>query len=333
MRVLWTTNELPMQHASLVFIAPLQRELVARGIDVDLMRLGNLRSPFQLRRARRDVALKASGYDLVHAQYGSACAWVSCADTSRPFLMSIRGNDWNLHSTSFDWLYLHTRLARRFTQKALPFASCVLCVSHRLCRELSQCVGDNRTCYLPSPVDFEKFKPLPRSEARNGLNLPSDKTAVWVLFNAVKLSDPVKRFPLAQAAVREAARMLGRPIELITINHVDHNLVPHITAACDLILSTSETEGWPNCVKEALACDVPFVATDTSDLAMIACVEPSCRIAHADANAIARAMCEVTEQCSRTTPSNLRRHIAQLSLGATATRLAELYARIVNGAC
>lgn len=320
-----------MNHAALVFITPLQRALTEQGVEIKLLRLGNLRSPFALRRTRTMVARMADCFDLVHAQYGSACAWASCANRSRPFIFTLRGNDWNLHSSSWHWLFFHTRLARFLSHKALRNSACVICVSHRLCSELRRFTSTDHTFYLPSPIDFTLFRTMDRIKARELAEPSRNPNIPWVLFNGINLADPIKRYDLAKSAVVEASRMCGYPIELITINHTDHNLVPMITAACDLILSTSETEGWPNCVKEALACDVPFVATDTSDLAEIAKVEPSCRIAHDSPRSLGAAICEVLDYCSNNRPCGLRRHIEHMELHATATRLRTLYESIIGG--
>jgi glycosyltransferase involved in cell wall biosynthesis len=93
-------------------------------------------------------------------------------------------------------------------------------------------------------------------------------------------------------------------------------------AACDVILCTSESEGWPNAVKEALACNVPFVATDVSDLAQIAEREPACRIAPAEPAALADALCAVL---TGPPPADLRRHVLEMGLEATTDRLIGFY--------
>ena len=68
MKILWTTNEPLREISSLLFISSLQRQLQEIGIEVELLRLGNLRSPWAIRRARRVVNDRARSFDAVHAQ-------------------------------------------------------------------------------------------------------------------------------------------------------------------------------------------------------------------------------------------------------------------------
>ena len=64
--------------------------------------------------------------------------------------------------------------------------------------------------------------------------------------------------------------------------------MPSVVSECDLILITSVYEGWPNCIKEALACNVPFIATDVSDLSEIAKRHSNCRIAEPNPESISK---------------------------------------------
>src|SRR5207248_11006870 len=105
-----------------------------------------------------------------------------------------------------------------------------------------------------------------------------------------------------------------------------HSAIEQFVAACDLILCTAEAEGWPNSVKEALAGDVPFVATDVSDLSVIAAQEPSCRVCPADARVIAANVCEVL---AGPEPVGLRKHVGGMSVDAIADRLVATYLSVL----
>src|SRR5262245_59176753 len=105
-RVLWTHNCNPAALSSLVYVNTAADGLRARGTDPWPESLGNLRSIANLRRARARVRELSRDYDLVHAQYGSACA-VATAAAGIPRVVSIRGNDWAVHSESFGVSYVH----------------------------------------------------------------------------------------------------------------------------------------------------------------------------------------------------------------------------------
>ena len=178
---------------------------------------------------------------------------------------------------------------------------------------------------LPSPIDLERFVPRDKQEARALLGFPNN-TEKWVLFNSLILDNPVKRLTLAKRAFELANSRCGN-LRFRVANELPHAAVPLFTAACDLILCTSETEGWPNSVKEALACNVPFVSTDVSDLADIAQQDGTCRICPPDAQAIAQGICDALA-CPE--PPNVRRHVARMSLDATSDRLIAIYDSVIS---
>jgi len=324
MRVLWTHNFDPAQPNSQVYMSTAAAGVRALGVDLHLEYLGNLRSIPNLLRARRRVRRASRGFDLVHAQYGSACALATAAADAVPKVLSIRGNDWTVHAGTSGFFYVHTRLARAMTRAALGAYDAVIAVSRRLASELTAAAPRVAVSTVPSPVDLDCFVPRDKAEARSLLGHPGS-TEKWVLFTALRLDDPIKRFPLAQeaAAIAQAARGDVRLRIASTLPHAD---IPLFVAACDVILCTSETEGWPNSVKEALACNVPFVSTDVSDLRDIAAREPSCRVCPPDPRILAENMCQVLASGMRT---DLRRHVVGMGLGATSDRLIEIYQAVL----
>ncbi|MEO8683198.1 MAG: glycosyltransferase, partial [Vicinamibacterales bacterium] len=116
-------------------------------------------------------------------------------------------------------------------------------------------------------------------------------------------------------------------LELRLAHGLAHDELPLFAAACDVILCTSETEGWPNSVKEALACNVPFVSTDVSDLPDIARLEPSCRISPPDPEAIAVALREALASTER---PDLRKYVAGMTPDAASDHLMAVYTRAVS---
>lgn len=332
MRVLWTTSERIIPFASLIFLTPLAKWLRSEGVEVEIIRTGSLRSPWHINKAKRKIAAVAHKFDLIHSQYGSACALATMSATDKPRLFTIRGNDWNLHNETFHWLWLHTRLARLFSQMAIVRATKVCAVSWRIFRELQILHPSSKIHYLPTPVDFSRFRPATTEKSRDRLSLGirANPDRIWVLFNSLNLWDPVKRYRLAREAIQIAKSKLDLPVELVLATGIPHEKIPQLTRACDVILSTSESEGWPNCIKEALASGVPFIATDTSDLRIISERDRRCQIVPPDAHLIADAIAKFIRGPRSHNAASLRDHVSTMQLPFIGYELLSIYREILG---
>jgi glycosyltransferase involved in cell wall biosynthesis len=320
MRVLWTHNFDPSIPNNLVFVETTAQAVSAHGVKVELEYLGNLRSVSGLLKMRGQVSKMAEGFDIVHAQFGSACALATAAVADKPKVVSIRGSDWNVHSSSIDYVFFHARLSRLFTRMAIGSYEGVISVSRRMAEQLQRAAPRAKLMTLPDPVDVKRFVPRDRKEAKALLGYP-DCAEKWVLFNSQDLTNPIKRFPLAKQAFEIAQSKMGN-LRLRVATNLPHESMPLFVAACDLILCTSDNEGWPNCVKESLSCGVPFVATDVSDLRDIAAREPGCRVCPPDPAVIAENICDVLQ---RPPPGNLRRYAETMSQEAIGKSIVSMY--------
>lgn len=325
MRVLWTHNFDPSTPVRGVFMHTAAEGLRARGINLQLEYLGNLRSPGQLWRARAHLRRIGGSFDIVHAQFGSACAWATSSAGSRPRLLSLRGSDWYTFNAGRGFLYYHTRLASRMTKGALRSYDRLLTESKRMAAELREFSPNSRVEVVTAPVDLECFKPRDRRAAKAALGFP-ECSEKWVLFTTVNACNPIKRPELAHRAFELAQKRRGN-LRLRLATGIDPASMPQFVAACDVVLCTSVYEGWPNSVKEALACEVPFVATDVSDLHDIARNDSRCRVCPPDAEAIADSICDVLDGPP---PTGLRRHVEHMSVPVISERLISTYQELVE---
>lgn len=325
MRILWTHNFDPDNPAKGVFMRTAAEGLSARGIEVQLEYLGNLRSPAQLLRARTHVRSMASSFDLVHAQFGSACAWATSFAEGAHRLLSLRGSDWHTFDSTRGFLYYHTRLASRLTKMTLRAYDRILVESQRMAAEVAEFAPYAQIAVVTAPVDLERFVPCDRRAAKARQGFP-DCSEKWILFTSVNARNPIKRSKLAHRAFELAQARRGN-LRLRLATDIDPRSMPQFVSACDLVLCTSVYEGWPNSVKEALACDVPFVATDVSDLRDIARNDSRCRVCPPDAEAIADSICQVLDGPS---PTGLRRHVEHMSMPVISERLIATYQELLE---
>jgi glycosyltransferase involved in cell wall biosynthesis len=132
---------------------------------------------------------------------------------------------------------------------------------------------------------------------------------------------------LAEQATTLAARELAS-LRWRVLSDVPPQDMPLYYSAADCLLHTSASEGSPNVVKEALACDLPVVATPSGDIAeLLADVKPAA-LCDPQAEMLAR---EIVRCASSGRRSNGRKRTSHLSLDAIAERTLECYASLGVG--
>ncbi|MCW3027958.1 MAG: glycosyl transferase group 1 [Solirubrobacterales bacterium] len=182
---------------------------------------------------------RSPAFDVVHAHFGLT-AWPAAAVPAHVHALTLHGTDVN-----------HPRTLL-LTLAALPFIDVLGTVSSSLAQELPLRSARRRAQVLPCGVDVERFQPIPRAQARSQLGLDASRT--YVLFPA----DPSRTEKRHDRAVALCA---AAGSELLTLGGIDPLSVPLWVNAANAVLVPSEREGFGLAVLEALACDVPVLAT------------------------------------------------------------------------
>jgi teichuronic acid biosynthesis glycosyltransferase TuaC len=196
-------------------------------------------SPRAYGRAARDLRRRHGHerFDVVHAHFGLS-AWPAFAARGSAHAVTLHGTD-----------LAHPR-SRKITLAALPFLDLVATVSEALAAEIPRWAVHGRRAVLPAGVDIHRFCPIPRAEARAALGL--DPQGPYLLFPADP-SRPEKRY--------DRALVVAGNVRLLALGQVDPAQVPRYVNAANAVLVPSEREGFGLAVLEALACDVPVLAT------------------------------------------------------------------------
>jgi glycosyltransferase involved in cell wall biosynthesis len=224
--------------------------LEAHGIDCTVLTVpeptGETRSVDGYVRFYRDVLaqIRRAEYDLVHANYG-LLAPLAVAQPVRPIILSLWGTD------------VHGRLGWVAAQFGRVFDA-QIAVSKELALKLP---FDCRV--IPHGIDFDRFRPIPKTEALTELGWPQNHRHVLFPYDP---SREVKNYDRAERLVQRANQAVSVPVELQAVHGVPHERVPVYMNAADTLLLTSRWEGSPNAVREALACNLPVVSTDVGDV-------------------------------------------------------------------
>lgn len=120
--------------------------------------------------------------------------------------------------------------------------------------------------YLPNGVNTDFFKPIPRVEACEKLKL--DPLKKYVLFVSSNFIRKEKRYDKFLGVIKILKENYGLTnLEELRLINVERELVPYYFNAASVHLLTSDFEGSPNSVKEAMACNIPVVSTNVGNVA------------------------------------------------------------------
>jgi glycosyltransferase involved in cell wall biosynthesis len=308
MKVLFVASGNKSVGAVSAFVQSQYDSLVKEGVEMRLFPVvghgvrGYLKNLSALRRT-----VKEFRPDIIHAHY-STCGYLAelaACGTRSKVVVSLLGS---------------------FPEKNLRYALIKFCVRHvwdativkseRTRMQLGEDVP-----VIPNGVNLDSFQLKPREEARKAVSFEDDKKYVIFVSNPDRVE---KNYPLAAAAV---ARLSDETVELYPVFNKTHDEVVDYMCAADALLMTSLSEGSPNVIKEAMACNCPLVVTDVGDVRWVTEGVEGCHVADTyDPAELARLLQETLLFGRRTTG---RERI--LSLGLTTESVARKIIAVYTG--
>ena len=180
-------------------------------------------------------------FDVVHAHHGLGGWTARALGRSAALVVTFHGTD------------LEHRVVGRMSQMLARRAALAATASRALARRRLPGAGSSRrVAVLPTGLDMQRFRPIPRAEARRALDLDPDGR--YLLFPA----DPARAEKRHDRA-RELATAVGA--DLLAYEATPPERVPLFVNAASAVVVTSEREGFGLAALEALACDVPVLST------------------------------------------------------------------------
>ncbi|MDB2252500.1 glycosyltransferase [Halorubrum ezzemoulense] len=188
----------------------------------------------------------SSDYDVIHAHYGLTAPF-ALAQPHRPVVLSLWGRD--LFGP-----------AAPVTKACAKLCGEVIVRSEEMREELGQPAH-----IVERGVDLEKFRPMDQEQAREKVNWSNKRKHVIFPYSPQR---DKKNYQLAEEVIEEVKSIADENVALHAIYNEPHKKIPVYLNASDLLLMTSrpKSEGSPNTVKEALACNTPVVSTNVGDV-------------------------------------------------------------------
>ncbi|KQM19381.1 glycosyltransferase [Novosphingobium sp. Leaf2] len=286
-------------------------------------------------------------FDLVDAQFffpdGPAAAIIA-RELGLPLTIKSRGAD--IHFWGQRPLALKQMLA------AAHQAAGLLAVSQAL-REDMIALGmpADRIAVHYTGLDREKFHPINRGAAR-ALVSAMPNLQIWpegpllvtpgaliarkgqaLVIEALAHLPPDTRLALAGAGedegrLRGLARRLGLADRVQFLGLIDHELLPHVLCAADVLVLPSASEGLANVWVEGLACGTPIVIPDIGGAREIVSDESAGRIAARTPEAIASAVRDIL--AAPPAQTDVAEHVSRFSWGMNAQNLIHFWEDVMT---
>jgi len=250
--------------------------------------------------------------DVVHAHYGLS-GLLANLQRRVPVVTTYHGSDIN-DDKVFRFSKLCIRLSAYnvfVSQKNMDKAT-----------RIKSFLKPTKNILIPCGVDVELFVTTDKDEARKKLGL--NKGEKYILF-AGAFDNKVKNAELAKEAVS-----LFTDVTLLELKGYSREEVVQLMNSVDCVLMTSFTEGSPQFIKEAMACNCPIVSVPVGDVPDVIMGIDGCYISSYEASDIAEKIEFAFNYRKRT---DGRSSILELGLESQTVvkRIIGVYESIVNG--
>jgi teichuronic acid biosynthesis glycosyltransferase TuaC len=320
LRVLFVTNMWPDERRPWrgAFVRTQADSLRGIGIDVDVFTVqGDGRRAAYVAAAARIAALnRHDGFDVVHAHYGHSGV-VARLQLRAPLVVSYCGSDLLGARGSSGSVTPRGKLEVAAFRRLAWVSAATITKSHEMEDVLPRgCRRRNHV--IPNGVDLDRFRRIDRDEARGRLGWTAGEAAVLFVGNP-RLA--VKNFALAEEVCRRVATSLPQT-RLHVASELAPSQIPLCMSAADALLVTSRSEGSPNMVKEAMAAELPVVATPVGDVPERLRGLPGCHVRPAEPAALAEALIDAVRHGR---VPEARTAVGALSLPRVAEQIAAVY--------
>lgn len=275
-------------------------------VDVFFLRgtgiLSYIKGAFELRKF-----LKNRDYDIVHAHYGY-CGFIAGLVSRFPVVVTYHGTD------------IVEKVSNVISSFSIFFASWNIFVSEKLYQKALWRPKKNFSI-IPCGVDLNIFKPISLEKRELKLDYGIGKNEI--LFSS-SFSNKIKNFLLANDSFLLLKDLDPTLIELSNKTRLE---VAEMLNRCDILLLTSFSEGSPQIVKEAMACNCPIVSTDVGDVKNIIGPAEYCFVTKFDKFEIAEKVRFILEEGKR---SNGREFIGEFSDQLVIEKILKVYNQVLG---
>ena len=257
---------------------------------------------------RQDI--RSFSPDIIHAHYG-LCGLIACLQQKVPVVTTFHGTD------------LHDKRLRLLSRFAARLSKGNIVVSSDLKKMIGKC---DKVKVIPCGVVTDLLKPMDQSTAKTKLGWPpQDKR---ILFSK-EFYNKAKNYPLAKAAVDYYNSTFAGDSEATLLEFIGYTReqVLLLYNAVDCVLMTSDHEGSPQFIKEAMACNCPIVSVDVGDVKDIISGTPGCYLAERNPVDLAQ---KIDAAIKHGKTNGREKIILKYESGIIANKVVDLYKEVLS---
>ena len=218
-----------------------------------------------------DNLLRKQHYDLVHVHYGFSGFYLLNPFHKRiPVLVTLHGGDIQPEQKKQFQVFATRRILRK--------ASFAITLNERMDDIVRHYIKSTKI--IPCSIDSSLFEPAPDKKRHSDMPL--------VVFPSKKERFE-KDYPLFEETIALLKTQYGIDCEIVEVKNMSRKEVKELYQKANLLLMTSISEGSPQVVKEAMACNLPVVSTPVGDVRVLLDGVKGCAVADQhDAHELAR---------------------------------------------
>lgn len=263
--------------------------------------MGYVKAYFRLKKF-----LKKNSVDLIHAHY-SYSAFLAFICFPNKTICSLMGSD----------IYSQNILIKKLT---IIFSNYLWGKTIVKSKRMQEIIPNS--VVIPNGVNLEEFYPVDRALALATTGF--DTTKKNIIFIAEDINSKEKNFSLAAEAIN---KLNDNSLVLVPVSGKQQSELKYYYSAADLLLMTSLSEGSPNVIKEAMACNCPIVSTDVGDVKEITNDTKACIVTSFNVDEISMSIKQILNLNCRT---DGRVRIQHLDSKKVAERLLLLYKEVAE---
>lgn len=210
--------------------------------------------------------------DIVNAHYVSGYGTLSRVARLRPLVLSAWGSD------VYDFPY-HSKFSKNLVNKNLEYTNAIACTSNAMAEQTRKIMGkpNQNITVTPFGVDVNLFSPAKNKSINERPVIGIVKYLepiydVGLLIRAFALlQDLVTSNPILEVygggsmknELAELTKMLGIESSVKFNDTIPNSKIPSVLNTFDVFVNCSKQESFGVAIVEAMACELPVVATDT----------------------------------------------------------------------